>query len=235
MAFRTVWPRPVLSGRNCVLLAALLLFCGWSGGPTAAALPQEKIQSMIDRGVGYLRYEVMQVHFRNGALSDFSKSALVALALLKAGEPPNSTELSVILPRLAGRVVDGEFKPGANHYYDAGVTLMALANANREKYKPEIEAIANYIIAGQRPEGDWDYPTRPTTGDTSISQYAILGLWEAARSGVRVPKSVWDKAANWHLTRQLADGSFTYHPTGRNGQGQLVRDPPASVRRCKGN
>src|SRR5207247_2484719 len=78
----------------------------------------------------------------------------------------------------------------------------------------------NYLISAQRPGGEWDYPN-PSFGDTSITQYAILGLWEAVRSGVTVPKKVWDKAAGWHVSRQLRDGSFTYHPSDRGPDIQI--------------
>src|SRR6185436_8269493 len=98
----------------------------------------------------------------------------------------------------------------------AAVTLLALANADPVAYRPHIEGITQYLISYQGSDGEWDYRERTDTrqGDTSISQYAVLGLWEAARSGVRVPKSVWDKAARWHITRQQRDGGFAYHPVG---------------------
>src|SRR5262249_54569054 len=56
----------------------------------------------------------------------------------------------------------------------------------------------------------WDYASR-TAGDTSISQYAVLGLWEAEGSGAEVPGSVWDRAAQWYLAGQTPAGGWTYH------------------------
>ena len=102
---------------------------------------------------------------------------------------------------------------------------MALANADPVKYKPQIEAIAKYIISAQHATGQWDYPNGVGNGDTSISQYGILGLWEAARAGVAVPKRVWDKAASWHVTNQLRDGSFTYHPAPPSPDGVTLGMP----------
>jgi DNA-binding response OmpR family regulator len=55
-------------------------------------------------------------------------------------------------------------------------------------YVAELTAIAAYIEGMQLPNGGWDYPagTRGgTTGDTSVVQYALLGLWAATRSGVQ--------------------------------------------------
>src|SRR6185437_5922375 len=57
--------------------------------------------------------------------------------------------------------------------------------------------------------GSWDYSGR-TAGDTSISQYAVLGLWEADNGGARVSPLVWDRAAQWFLSVQ-SGGSWNYH------------------------
>ncbi|MSR57508.1 MAG: hypothetical protein EXS05_07535 [Planctomycetaceae bacterium] len=183
----------------CALLAAI-------GGPSRASakVTDREIQAAVDRAVVYLRQNLRTPE--GGHLS------LTVLALLKAGVPADSPDLQPVIATIAARFdANGRFIPGGHHNYDAGVTLMALANADRQKYKRQIEAIAKFLIEWQGPDGDWDYPMR-TTGDTSISQYAILGLWEAARSGVSVPRSVWSKAAGWHVTRQQIDGGFTYHP-----------------------
>ncbi len=46
------------------------------------------------------------------------------------------------------------------------------------------------IMGKQKANGSWDYDNR-TFGDTSISQYAVLGLWEAENAGVTIsPRSL---------------------------------------------
>jgi hypothetical protein len=149
---------------------------------------------------------------RTGQLSG-GQASLAAMALLKAGVPHDGPEILAVVARIDACIKSGRYTPTnqQQHIYEAGVGLMALANADPRKYRPQMQAIANYIIEQQGPNGDWDYPNR-TTGDTSISQYAILGLWEAARAGITVPPKVWDLAAAWHVARQLPDGSFMYHP-----------------------
>ena len=70
--------------------------------------------------------------------------------------------------------------------------------------------VATYLIGRQNANGSWDYTSR-THGDTSISQYALLGLWECENAGFEVPPSVWDKAAGWYLSVQASGGSWNYH------------------------
>lgn len=178
-----------------------------------APVTEAEIQASIKRGIEFLKSRAPNL--------DAGYASLVAMALLKAGVPADTPVIQAVIKKILRCVsTDGKFTPANphTHVYESGVSLMALANADARLYKPQIQAIANYLISVQGPEGDWDYPTR-STGDTSMSQYAILGLWEAVRSGVTVPTAVWNHAAKWHVTRQLADGSFTYHPTGSEGTG----------------
>jgi hypothetical protein len=101
---------------------------------------------------------------------------------------------------------------GGHDNYEAGCVAMALSAAGGEANRREIEVVARYIIDKQLPNGAWDYDGQ-TGGDTSMTQYALLGLWEAAAgAGVEVPLDVWDRAALWLVKTQLADGGFEYHP-----------------------
>jgi len=200
-----------LRSLRCLALVAGVWLC--LGPATARAATDEQIQSAINRAVGYLKSSVTSQ--RGGHLS------LMVLALLKAGVPADSPEVRAGLAAMAAQVNNGVFTPVDHHRYEAGVALMAFGTADPVAYKPQIEAIARYLIEAQEPHGGWHYPagtgggTLPgggNAGDTSITQYAMLGLWEASRHGVNVPKRVWDNAAAWHMKTQLRDGGFCYQP-----------------------
>ncbi|MBI4713290.1 MAG: hypothetical protein HY762_08345 [Planctomycetes bacterium] len=53
-------------------------------------------------------------------------------------------------------------------------------------------------------------PKRPSGGDNSNTQFALLGLRAAARSGVTIPKETWADAAQWLTRVQSGDGGWTY-------------------------
>lgn len=206
-----------LSPRGIGWVAVLFTVPGVAFGQAAqqpakapARVTEQQIEQSRQRGLAFIKGYVRQIPKAGG------KSSLVAMTLLKAGTPADSPEVKPLIEGIQGCISGGTYKPVAEHenIYEAGVSLMALANADPEKYKPEIEAIARYIMENQNVDGDWDYPLNGGKGfgDTSISQYGMLGLWEASRSGVEIPVNVWDNAAQWHITRQLSDGGFTYHP-----------------------
>jgi hypothetical protein len=87
---------------------------------------------------------------------------------------------------------------------------MALANLDSEETRGDINLIATYLLGRQNANGSWDYTSRQH-GDTSISQYALLGLWECENAGFEVPPSVWDNAASWYISVQGPSGSWNYH------------------------
>jgi HEAT repeat protein len=144
--------------------------------------------------------------------------ALAALALVKSHVPLNSPVLQGAIQEVLNRVKNGEYAPGQHHVYQAGVEATLLTDANATVFRPQIEAIARYIMAQQLPNGGWDYPTgRQGHGDTSVTQYACLGLWSAARAGMQIPVTVWDQAIAWHVTTQNPDGGFRYVPGTEEG------------------
>ncbi len=51
---------------------------------------------------------------------------------------------------------------------------------------------------------------RPKNGDNSNTQFALLGLRSAARSGVVIPEETWKDAANFLEKNQLSSGGWTY-------------------------
>jgi len=69
------------------------------------------------------------------------------------------------------------------------------------------EKATKWLIDHQTKAGTWGYPEGEETYDHSNTQYAMLGLKSAARMGVRVPESVWRKAAaHWLDTQRIGGG-----------------------------
>ncbi len=169
-------------------------------GPEAAA---------VQRGVAYLRGQV-------GSLQ-VGEAAMVALALHKAEVPDSDPALATCIAKVLARFGPEGYVPelqGGHEVYEAAVVCMLLVNLDPYGYKPQIEAITNWLIQRQKSNGSWDYIQRvaPEQGDCSMSQYALLGLWEAENAGYAVHPSVWDRAARFFLSVQYPNGGWNYHP-----------------------
>ncbi len=176
-----------------------------------AAEKNPQVKEAIEQGVVFLKKEISK--------SGVGYRSLAAYALLKAGEPADSKEITEAVEQVVKSVKGGKFTISSMHrHYYAGVGLMLLADIKGDKHQAEIKILANYLIEEQFENGSWGY-YKNNEGDTSVVQYAILGLWAAERAGVKVPSEVWDKAAKWHTTHQANSGGFAYVPGVKTGEG----------------
>ena len=171
-------------------------------GPSTARGQSDPI---VSKGVQFLK--------SGGVGGGAGEVALVALAMIKAEVPATDPALARAVGVILSRFVDSAYSPersGGPENYEASVIILALANLDPASYRSQIESAARHILGRQNPNGSWDYQNR-SFGDTSISQYAVLGLWEAENAGVAIPPGAWDRAAQWFLSSQAPGGSWTYH------------------------
>lgn len=190
------------------LAACLMIPVAVSAAPPTTGV--RAYDAAVQKGVNWLKNYLGSSDVKS---AQAGHQALAAYALLKAGEPPTSALIQAAIATSKKKVTDGVYKPSSSehHIYEAGVDAMLLADSDENANRAELYAIVEYIISQQGADGSWDYPAR-TVGDTSMAQYALLGLWAGKRVGYDVPMEVWDKAAAWHIRTQNNDGGFMYHP-----------------------
>jgi hypothetical protein len=214
------------------LIAALAIALMVCGHESVHAADNAAVKRTIASASAYLR--TIQKDLGAG------RDSLAAYALLKADGKATEAENAAVIAGILDRAEGSEFKPSSSHegIYSSGIEAMILSDVDPEKYKPQIQKIANYLIAEQLPNGGFDYRGAESTGDTSVTQYAALGLWAAARAGVEIPPEVWDKLALWHLSVQEKDGGFAYVPgratgvTGASTNGTMSAAAAASMTIC---
>ena len=192
----------------CVLLCFVLGVANQSSSADKA-----EIQRAISRGANLLK---TQLPMKSGG----SKS-LAYLTLFKAGEPPESPLMIAAVEGILAKFKDETYR-ASSHIYEAAIDATLLADLDGEKYLPQIQLIANYIIENQDEGGFWKYPPPAETsslieGDVSVSHYACLGLWAAARAGVVIDPQVWVRVLAWTSRSQNSDGGYAYCPRVVNG------------------
>lgn len=148
------------------------------------------------------------------------EGSLACYALVKAGLEKNHPDVLNCAQEILTKCKSTAYVPIMHHHYEASVDAMLLEAIDAEGHRKELGMIADYIITRQNPNGAWYYDreNQPTYGDTSITQYALLGLWAAARAGVDVPTPTWENAARWLIQTQCSDGGFAYQPFPRPGR-----------------
>ena len=180
------------------------MLAGFLAGGAGSVRAQQ--DPSVLKGLQYLRSRVGMV----GA----GESGLAALAMIKSDVPVNDPDLVKTINRLRAKFSNGIYSPdqrNGHDIYETAIVAMAFANYDPDLLRAELNILAQYLIGKQNANGCWDYPYRGA-GDTSISQYAVLGLWEAANAGIDIPPDVWDRAAQWYLSVQSPEGGWSYHP-----------------------
>lgn len=126
-------------------------------------------------------------------------NGLITLALLNSGLPPNQPNVAKALDHLE--------LPGTNpsQTYDIAMTIMALAAGDRGKGKilRLAEKLENYQRKDPADGGNWGYAGSSGGWDNSNSQFAVLGLREAAHAGIAVDREVWKRAQDHFLRTQV--------------------------------
>jgi hypothetical protein len=188
--------------RFLCFLVAMLAFQACAG-----AADPKMVKESIAKALGYLENHVKDQH---GA-----RRTLTVLAMYKAGLPKDSPLVKETVAEIASRCQAEAYTPGSDHIYQAGVEATLLADLDAQAHRPELLLLRNYLIKQQLKNGGWDYPQGHgpgCNGDTSVTQYACLGLWAAARAGVEVDPEIWLHVIQWHVEFQNADGGFAYCP-----------------------
>ncbi len=134
------------------------------------------------------------------------ETCLASLALLQAGESPDSRAIAAALPQILALTDETT--------YVVALKIMVLARVDAVRYRKEIEAAARWLMEGQGVQGLWSYTTGQQRFDHSNSQFALLGLHAAAEAGVRIPGKVWKDALAGVIATQRDDGGWSYQSRG---------------------
>ncbi len=186
------------------------------GGTSAPGRAQEytpespEVRAMIDLGVKYL-------DSRRQSGYTLGYEALVGYAVFKATDdiehPVVQDGIQHSLKIASSSISGSQDEKFDEFVYAVSVAIQMLAAADPVKYNPELQKMLEYLKQRQRPDGAYGYKYKPLydgTGDTSQTQYALLGLWALDHAQVTVPAEIPQKALSWLTKSQYQDGGFGY-------------------------
>ncbi len=152
-------------------------------------------------------------------------TSLVVLALANAGVPADDPAMR--------KALDWIRRQEPTDTYSVSLQTQALAMISPAADLPILERNVRWLEDAQtadgRAAGAWSYGANRGGGDNSNSQFAVLGLHEAERAGVRVSPLVWKQAERYWTACQRGDGSWGYTAGGGNGTGSMTCAGIASV------
>ncbi len=186
-------------------------------------------------------------YFANGRLREKINAFLRGNQWLKSGaavyaaglralalEATHDPDLKVLTRECAEYLVESQ-GPKGTWTYRADVPIAAVP-------APTKEAESGLAISGGEPldgEIKGELVERKNTaknagdGDTSCTQFAILGLHAAARCGYLVPKTVWESCLKEMEARHDQDGGWHYHGQANKSYGSMTCAGICTVALCR--
>ena len=218
---------------SCVLAAGVigLMFCPLAygqarppAGPPAnpgikpADVTSQQVAQAIEKAKANIKQMRAPAIDLAGSYSTWGTTALMALSLINAGVPADDPAVSKLLEAVQ--------KLPNTYTYSTALKIQALAAADPKKYFEDIRSAAEALFNSQTSVGMWSYGAARGgggRGDNSNTQFALLGLHEAAKAGVKIPDQVWTHAQNHFVNTQIQDGGWMYVFSGGS---QRVIGPP---------
>ncbi|HBH52262.1 MAG TPA: hypothetical protein DDY91_10255 [Planctomycetaceae bacterium] len=205
-----------------VLLAAGTFLVGDSPCRAQVAAPtEETVTAARARGVKYLKSQQKKDGSWDFSGHDVGITALCTIALIENGVEPTDPVV-----QNGYEFVKKKAKEQKNTY-DLALIIVMLQRMGDRRDRPLIRTMAARLIAGQLDSGGWHYTCpgaeldvekvmkdagpKPKAGfgDNSCTQFAVLGLWVASRTGIDIEKTL-KRVTDRFESNQTDDGGWAY-------------------------
>jgi hypothetical protein len=93
--------------------------------------------------------------------------------------------------------------------YSLGIALIFLTEVDAANNSQQIANLLQELEFRQKKHGGWGYSELPT-GDTSQTQYAVLGMWAARSVGIEPAPHMMENVTNWLIRTQDPSGGWAY-------------------------
>ena len=215
---------------SVLLLAALLApHCALRPAPAVQDLTSEQVKASLARGMAYLAsQQISNGSFLTAGLGRGRVSGRADCLgdAVPAQRGHGSRTIRSI--RRALNYLRNYREPGGT--YETSLMIMALVAAKEwDRDKLRIASLAQKLEDMQTTHGVnagmWNYGHGQLGGgheDNSNTQFAILGLREAAIAGVKIRRRTWELASEHFIETQNDDGGWGYHAIDRNSTGSMT-------------
>ena len=151
-------------------------------------------------------------------------TALAGMAFLAGGHVPGRGPYGATVERALDFVLsavqeDGYITHAGSRMYSHAFATIFLAEicgmTDRADVRTKLQLAVDFIVHSQNAEGGWRYEPYAVESDMSIVVCQVLALRAARNIGIRVPKSVIDKAARYVVDSAVTEESISQSWGGR--------------------
>ena len=186
----------------------------------AVAQTESEVTASRLKGVEYLKSRQSKDGSWEFKSHPVGITALCTIALIENGVPLTDAHVQ------GGYNYVKDNSSNLKSTYDLALAVVLLSRIGDRRDKPRIRLLAARLVAGQNETGGWTYTCpqvdtevlespaklpRPKEGfgDNSCTQFAVLGLWVASRTGLNIDRTLAVVARRFIAT-QHEDGGWGY-------------------------
>lgn len=184
------------------LLLIPVVVIGWPRHASAVTPESPEVKAVIDKALKFL--ETADDNRLGG-------KCLIGLVFLKNGGDENHPKVDAALQACL-EATRGEAAAIRSDLYSTGIAIIFLCTLNPSKYAAEILKLRDSLVVRQKEHGGWGYAdgAHSATGDTSMTQYAVLAYWEISKAGLGLDIPTTEKVGNWVIRTQDPGGNWGY-------------------------
>jgi hypothetical protein len=194
---------------NRCVLALMLAGIFFFASPAGAYTPESKeVRERVKKALGFL----------TTAKEDrLGGECLIALCFKKGGLDDHPR-----IKKAVDRCYQPEFVKADN--YSLGIALMFLCEVDPETHHDLIAKYVEELMKRQKSFGAWTYESFQT-GDTSQTQYGVLGIWMAKNfAEIDIPVDRMEGVMGWLMRTQDPGGGYGYQGVDPGGAGQVAQN-----------
>lgn len=194
--------------RGCRFAIVMLAATFVLAVPAVSRAAESAVEAAIKRGALYIQRQQLQDGCWQGRGHRLGETALAGLALLAAGQLPDSPAVAA-----AARTVR-QLSLGNRETYDVSLAVMFLDLAGDRKDSEMIRKLGETLATGQAADGCWTYSLARSAGngDNSNAQFAVLACWICRRHGAAMNDTILRADRYFRSTVNQADGGWGYTP-----------------------
>ncbi|MCA9177865.1 MAG: terpene cyclase/mutase family protein [Planctomycetales bacterium] len=191
-------------GRRAVALAIVAVILMGLPRSVSAYTPKDpKVKAVVAKAMGFLEsYE------GNSSWDQMmGVQMLVAYAAYEATKNRNHPLIAKAIQRAEEQMKQGS---GQKEVYELGVAISFLTKFDEPARRQLAQRMYARLLEVQREDGSYGY--EEGDGDTSVTQYALLGMWSARDSNLvqNFDSEPAERAANWLMRTQAPAGNWAY-------------------------
>lgn len=183
----------------------------------------ESVKRAVDKGLAFLRRSqdkttgawVENIGYKlnseyvttNSGKPHLGVTALALMAFLSGGHLPGRGEYAEVVQRGIDFVLEcvdpetGFINRDGSRMYSHAFAMLLLAEVygmtHREDLKEKLQRAVDVTVKSQNAHGSWRYLLYSSESDMSITVCQVMGLRAARNKGIRVPKTVIDRACDY--------------------------------------